>query len=164
VKTYRDDKFQFEIDVPDEWQLCKEGIPFLPTLLFLVAEGWNPNVDITFVGGRDEIVNFVIEDLNPEPTPEGCIEIFEHSVRQNTEGPVKFGIIEVEGRSHAWASYNFLGKMWSKKYMIVLHGRGYAITGSCVDIEQFRERGPIWDRAVRSLRILPKLPKETQPA
>jgi len=61
MKTYKDSKYNLEIDVPDDWEICRERMPIIPTLLFMIVKRWDLNVDITFVNGKDEIVNINIE-------------------------------------------------------------------------------------------------------
>jgi hypothetical protein len=154
MKTYKDNKYNLEISIPDEWELYRERIPIIPSLLFWMVNGSDPNVDISFVNGKDEIVNIIIEEMNPEPSPEDCVMMFNYAVRHNTEGPINFGLIAIAGRYHACVSYLFLGKIWSKKYMIVLNRMGYAITAGCTDFEYFKKREPIWDEVAKSIRLL----------
>jgi tetratricopeptide (TPR) repeat protein len=67
---------------------------------------------------------------------------------------LEFGRITVGDREHAWARYCIGGKVRSKKYMIVLDGIGYAITGSCNNDSLFANKERSWDAVVTSFRSI----------
>lgn len=153
MKTYRDDTYGFEIDIPEDWARCKENAPSLWNILFRLIRGWTPHVNAAFTCGPNEILNIVIEPMTPEPTPEVSERLFKLHAQQMGYADLGFGRITVGGRQHTWARYQFADKVWSKKYMIVLGGKGYAITASCKGQNMFAQREKIWDTIAASLRL-----------
>jgi len=154
MKTYKDTKYNIEITIPDEWYLDREKLPILTSILFLIKMGWVPGVEIQFHNSENEALNIAIEKMEPEPTPEICEMMFRFVAQQGNYDQISFGRISVGGKDHAYARYRFCDAIWSKKYMIVLNGTGYAITGSCLNYEILIERETVWDSVVRSLKIL----------
>jgi hypothetical protein len=153
VKTYKDTKYNIEITIPDEWYLDKERIPILPSILLLLKLGWVPGVEIAFHNGENEALNISIEKMEPEPTPEFLEMMFNFIARQGNYTQMSYGRIAVSGKDHTCVKYKFCDSIWSKKYMVILNGIGYAITASCLDYEMLTKREPVWDSVVKSLKI-----------
>ena len=156
MKTYRNEKDGFEIDLPDGWSLHKDRAAPFWNFIFRLFRGWTPHVNVAFTCGPNEILNLVIEPMKPELSPEDTRRLFAHTVQNNrVYSNLEFGRITVGGKSHTWVRYLMFDKVWSKKYMIVLGGNGYAITASCNGYEMFLQREIIWDEIVSSLRLIP---------
>jgi len=65
-----------------------------------------------------------------------------------------FGRILVGQKEHVWARYQMHNDVWSKKYMIILNGVGYAISASCSGKEMIIQREKNWDEIARSFRLV----------
>jgi tetratricopeptide (TPR) repeat protein len=155
TKTYRDKKHGFEIDIPEDWTIYKEIVPALAPDVSKFGDGWTPNVDVAFTCGPTEIVNIVVETMTPEPTPHLTEDFFRLYAQRMGYSNCEYGRIIVGNKTHTWSRYQFENKVWSKKYMIVLRGKGYAITASCNDKEMFSQREKIWDAIAASFRLTP---------
>jgi len=155
LKTYRDKKHGFEIDIPEDWTIYKEIVPALAPVFFRLAHGWTPNVDVAFTCGPNEILNIVVETMTPEPTPDFTETFFKLYAQRMNFTNCEYGRITVENKAHTWSRYQIENEIWSKKYMIVLKGKGYAITASCNDKEMFLQREEIWDAIAASFRLTP---------
>lgn len=155
-KTYRDLKHGFEIDIPEHWEIHQESVPAsaLASVYSRLRYGWGSDVDIVFTNGPDEIMNILVETMSPEPTPHFTEQLFRAQAQDTMNySHCEYGRIIVGNRTHTWARYLFANKLWSKKYLIVLAGQGYAITASCNDREGFLQRERIWDAIAASLRV-----------
>jgi tetratricopeptide (TPR) repeat protein len=155
LKTYRDEKHGFEIDIPEDWTIYKGIEPALAPGFSRLAHGWTPNVDVAFTRGPDEILNIVVETMRPEPTPHFTETFFRLYAQSMNFTNCEYGRIMVANKAHTWSRYQVENKLWSKKYMIVLKGKGYAITASCNDKEMFSQREKVWDTIAASLRLTP---------
>jgi tetratricopeptide (TPR) repeat protein len=153
VKTYKDKEHGYEIDIPIEWIINKEIAPVLAQDLFELVYGWTPNVDVAFTNGPDEILNIVTEIMEPEPTTNVTERFFKVYSQKMNFTNCEYGRIEVCNKVHTWVRYKMNNKVWSKKYMIVLNGKGYAITASCIDKEKFSQREKVWDAITTSFRF-----------
>ncbi len=154
MKTFRSEEQGFEIDMSEDWSLYKDTAPILQTMLFRLTHGWTPHVDVAFTRGPSEIFNVVVESMTPEPPPEVTEHVFRLHAQQSGYANLEFGRIAVGGRMHTWARYQIAGKIWSKKYMIVLSGKGYAVTASSNDPKVFAQGEKDWDAIAASLRLL----------
>jgi tetratricopeptide (TPR) repeat protein len=152
TKTYRDEKLGFEIEIPEDWSLAS-GQPLLPAISFALKSGWIPRVDVQFCGSN-EALNIVIEPMMPEPPPDVTELLFTLQAQDMEYANCEFGRITIGGKEHTWARYQFADKAWSKKYMIVLGGKGYAITVSCNDQGMFAQREKVWDAIASSFCLL----------
>lgn len=151
MPSYRSAKHGFEIDLPTGWAITR-GLARLPIFLSNVIN--RANILQEFSRGTRERLNIVVEPLLPEPPPEVNELMFRLNARDMNYTDLEFGRIAVAGRLHAWVRYVMLSKAWSKKYLIVLDGRGFAITASCASPEQLHECEREWDTIAASLRLL----------
>jgi len=154
MKTYRNDRHGFEIDVPENW-----SAPDNPRIIERVLEPMplaDPH-DAFQLGCMDEAFNFVINPLGIEPSLEDTELEFTIWAQDHRFHDVEFGRITVVNRDHVWARYRIEGQMgtrWNKKYMIVLNATEYSITGTCNDPQWFAGREQAWDAIVESFRLL----------
>ncbi len=143
MKTYRDDKLDIQLDVPEEWSLPKFGPTHTP-------EGES----LVFLCSYFEAFNIQIGPSSPELSLAQTEVLFRQYVQSHNWSSLEFGRIVVEGKEHVCARY-YLGRgMWSRKYLIVLSGIEYAITASCYYGDMLAEREKVWDSVVKSLRLL----------
>jgi hypothetical protein len=154
MSTYRYEKYGFEIDLSDEWNLYSAALPLLPTIMFTIANGWIPKTDVEFSTGPNEYLNIVVETIKPEPSPEFLESFFDRYAEQMGFTNCMFGRILVGHKEHVWARYQMPNNIWSKKYMIILNDMGYAISASCSGMEMIIRREKSWDEIVASLRLL----------
>jgi len=143
MKTLRNEKHRFEIDLPEDWQPAR-----IPSA---------PNKDLWQYGCRDEALNFEIGPLFPEPALADTETEFRLYARDRAYANLQFGRIKVAGKDHVCASYlidDHLGRRWNKKYMIVFGGTEYALTATCNDPHWFAIREKAWDEIVQSFRLL----------
>jgi hypothetical protein len=159
MKTYRSEKHGFEIDIPEEWSPASGRMPMLPAAMFALKSGWAPGVEVQFLGA-DESVNISIEPMTPEPPPDVTELMFRLAAQDMGYANCEFGRITVGGRQHTWARYLLAGEIWSKKYMLVMDGKGYAITAAChgepcsPGEPLFAQRERVWDAVALSFRLL----------
>jgi len=143
MKTYRNERLGFEIDIPEEWLLAP--IP---------DEG--PKSFFQF-GCYNEAFNFEIGPLIPERLLERTELEFRLYAQTKGFTDLEFGRIVVGDREHAWARYRVqdgLGLRWNKKYMIVFAGTEYTITATCNDPQWFGQRERDWDAIVTTFRLI----------
>ena len=153
METYQNKKYGFEIDLSDEWFVYTGTIPLLPTILFTIANGWIPKADVEFSTGPNEYLNIVVEIIKPEPPPQFLEHFFRQYAQQMNFTDCTYGRIFVGQKEHVWARYQMHNNVWSKKYMIILNGVGYAISASCTG-ETIMQKEKRWDEIAKSLRLL----------
>lgn len=156
MKTYRNEKHCFEIDIPETWS----SPPAITYRLMGVLSGPNPpgvNKDCFQYGCRDEALNFEIGPLFPPPILDDTEIEFALYARDRGFSVPKFSRIMVAGKEHVCASYKIndkMGSRWNKKYMIVFGGTEYALTATCNDPQWFSQREKDWDAIIQSFRLL----------
>ena len=138
MKTYRDERHRFEIDVPTEWlhptQVAVEGLKF------------NCN--------SNEAFNIQMGPMISETSLDDTESEFKRYAQAKGYTALEFGRITVQGKDHIWARYHMGNREWTKKYMIVFDETEYAITATCFDQKEFVEKEKIWDEIVASFRLL----------
>jgi tetratricopeptide (TPR) repeat protein len=154
MKTYRNDRHGFEIDIPSNWSVPDnlEGIErvFGPVPL-------TDAHDFLQFGCWDEAFNLVIGPIGTEPSLDDTELEFTIYAQDHSFRDLDFGRITVGGREHLWARYRIedqMGIRWNKKYMIVFGGIEYSITGTCNDPQWFVDREQDWDAIIESFRLL----------
>lgn len=153
MKTYRDDEHGFEIDIPENWSHLHDTLVAILASGARFTHGWKPP-EVMFGGGRGEVLNIVIEPMMPEPSPGSTQLLVTNYAMTAGFTDVKFGRITIGGKDHTWATYVADKRAWTKKYMIVLGGKGFAITATCNAKETFLQREKVWDAIASSFRLL----------
>ncbi len=136
MKTYRNDRLGFEIDIPDEW----------PRPISLDAHS------LLFMRTRVESLNFVVGPLLPERLLAYSEGEFTAYARKQGYTDLDFGRISAGGKNHLWARYQMHGGLWTKKYMIVFAYVEYDATATCYQPRYLPEREKVWDEIISSFR------------
>ena len=154
MKTYRNDRHGFEIDIPENWSAPDN--PEIVERVFGPIPLTDPHDSFQF-GCLDEVFNFVINPMGREPSLEDTELEFTIYAQDHEFHDLEFGRITVGNRDHVWARYRIedqMGTRWNKKYMIVFGGTEYSITGTCNDPQWFSSREQAWDAIITSFRLL----------
>ena len=91
--------------------------------------------------------------MSPDISPEITQQIFKGYAQQSGYTSANFGRILVGGNEHTCVRYQIAENVWSKKYMIVLNGIGYAITTFFRNLDFPFEKEREWDIMVSSFRL-----------
>jgi tetratricopeptide (TPR) repeat protein len=156
MKTYRNEKHGFEIDMPEEWSPVP-GVAY--GLLGMLSGSTKREVgkDCFQYGCYNEAFNFEIGPLFPEPLLSDTEREFTLYAQNRGFTELEFGRIIVGGKEHVSARYYIhdkMGKRWNKKYMIIFGGIEYTITGTCNDPQWFVQRENDWDAIVETFHLL----------
>jgi hypothetical protein len=151
MSTYQNDKFGFEIDLPDGWAITT-GCSRIPVLLSNAVN--RANILEEFTNGNKEFINIVVEQMQPEIPPDINELLFTLQAQEMNYSNVEFGRIFIGGRDHTCVRYVMQQKGWIKKYMIVLGGYGYALTASCPIEQRSSLVEDTWDKIAASIRLL----------
>lgn len=155
-KTMRNEKHDFEIDLPEDWSPA----PAVSVKVASILAGPLPpgvNKDVFQYGCYDEAFNFEIGPLYPEPLLSDTEREFRLYAQVNGFKDLVFSRITVGGKEHVNAHYfidDKMGKRWNKKYMVVFGGTEYTITATCNDPQWFALREKEWDAIVKTFRLL----------
>lgn len=151
MSKYRNEKYGFELDLPNGWGISS-GISRIPVMLSNVF--MRANILEEFSCGGKEHLNIVVESMQPEIPPDINELMFTLQAQKMNYTDLQFGRITVEERVHAWVSYVMNQKGWLKKYLIVLNGYGYALTASCPIDHRSHTVEQTWDNTATSFRLL----------
>jgi hypothetical protein len=157
MSKYVNDDYYFEIEFPNDWEKTS-GFSRIP--IFLSNTIMNANILEEFTNKKKEYLNIVIETMRPEIPPDLTEMMFQLTALQMNYTYIESGRINIEARDHTWSSYVISNKVWSKKYMIVLNGYGYALTTSCPIEQSSNKVGEEWDRIVASFKLTKPIDKE----
>jgi hypothetical protein len=136
MKTCRSERHGFKIDVPEAW-LPPEITPDGPA----------------FNCGREEAFSFKIGPITYVPDLDITEDNFSRQAHANGYTEVAFGRIPVGGKEHVWIRFRLGNGQWAKKYLLVLGGKVFAITGSWHEQATFAQREAVWDTIVKSFRL-----------
>ncbi|MCP4371130.1 MAG: tetratricopeptide repeat protein [Deltaproteobacteria bacterium] len=153
MKTYRNEQYGFEIDTPEDWSISSGKMPLWFSVPHTLKFGWSPSVTVQFVG-TNESCNINVETMTPELPPDVTELLFTLEAQDMEYVNCEFGRITIEDKRHTWTRYEHAGKVWSKKYLIVGGGQGYAITAACNNRSLFAQREKVWDEVALSFRLL----------
>ena len=157
MKTYTDNRFGYKIDLSNDWALDNYEPPVIARILFRIFYGGPLKKGMAFSRGSNETLetlNISVEKMSPGVSPELTRHFFVEYAQQSGYTISNFGEILVGGREHTCVCYQIAENVWSKKYMIVLNGIGYAIT-TCLRSMGFPiDKEDEWDTIAESLRLV----------
>ena len=150
MKTYRNNQYGFEIELPAEWSLHRGRAikgPGGEMVAFLHETGDNLNITIgpAMPGSLADVERQFVQYAQS---------------RQYTE--LELGRISVGDKDHVWARYRMGTGDWGKKYLLVFGEIEYAMTAFSFDRQRFLEQEREWDAIASSFRqITPREPHTT---
>ncbi len=138
MKTYRNERLGFRIDVPVEWALpVRAG-----------SDG------VIFRCGPGEDLNIIVGPLPSRSSMQDTERQFTQYAQERGYDDLELGRILVGGKNHIWARYRLERKLWYKKYLIVFGGMEYAITATCHDQWVSAQKDGVWDAMITTFRLL----------
>jgi hypothetical protein len=152
MKTYKNQRYGFEIDIPEQWSVYRERTAFFWNIVFWIMRGWIPGVEVAFTNGPSEIVNITTSRVTPGNEANKRNEYI-HDIRFMGGTILSVETIMIKEKNHTCFQYHYAGQAWFKKYLVIINGFVYAITATCKDQDMFRNREPIWDQVAKSFRL-----------
>lgn len=145
TNTFRNDQYGFELDLPSEWSSPNAG-------------GSNSPFGDVFSFGSTHMESFNIivgrafyDDLKKTE------QAFQDFAARKGYNHLKLGEIEVGNKPHIWARYRTNDGGWAKKYIVVFDMIEFTMTAVCFTKNLLEEREHIWDRTVKTFRLISKL-------
>jgi hypothetical protein len=140
MKTYLNERFGFEMDIPSEWTPREQAAP--GSVIFMLSP--------------DETVNLQAGPMPPNNSLEQTESEFRRYAQERGYTGLDFGRITAQNKAHLWVRYRMGQGDWSKKYMLEFGASEYAITGTCFNQKTFAEKEKIWDEVAASFRLVPR--------
>ncbi len=144
MKTYRNERLGFEMEIPDGWPLSAS----------VTTDELRGVTRIVFGSGSDETVSLEIRTLGFEPRPEQIVDEISRHVEAKGYTGLTFGRLRIGGKDHVWARYFAWNGAGTKQYRIVLGATEYALVAATIDRDRLFQREAIWDATANSFRLL----------
>ena len=157
MDKYSNQKYGFEIILPTGWSKTP-GISRIPILLSNIVN--NADILEEFTDNSGQFINITVEEMRPEIPPDITEMIFSITAIERQYANVETGRMEIGGREHTWAKYQINQSIWSKKYLIVLNGYGYAFTASSPSDSFSTSTEETWDSFVKSFKLTVPISQE----
>jgi tetratricopeptide (TPR) repeat protein len=155
MKNYQNEKYGFEISIPDEWSIY-EGNG--------TSHSLGKDQTLIFKCRKNEAFNIQITPLAVKPSPYQVGLEFQQSAEKKGFTSLELGRIVIEGQEYVWARYYMGGGLWVKKYRIILNGFDYAITATCLEQKELLGMEKVWDKVVESFQLLDSTNKNDKTA
>jgi tetratricopeptide (TPR) repeat protein len=139
MRTYRNDKYGFELLIPDKWASPQ----------YLQKQN-----SVAFDCGIRETFNIQISPLEKEESLDVVEAQFREYAQRHGYIHVQIDKIIVQNKEHLMARYYMLRGIWYKKYLIVVNLIEYQLTAACYDQLTFQESENKWDSIARSFYLL----------
>jgi hypothetical protein len=153
MKTYKNERYGFEIDIPKEWTIYRERTAFFWRIFFWIMRDWIPGVEVAFTNGPNEIVNITTSRVTPGNEAAKCDEYI-YDIKFMGGKILSIETITIKEKDHTCFQYHYAGKAWFKKYLVIVNGFVYAITATCRDQEMIYKEELVWDQVAASFRLL----------
>jgi hypothetical protein len=150
MPTYKNLKYGFALDFPDGWQESSGLKELLP---HLGQDFRDVTIAAEYIHGIDEILNIVVNQMCPELPPDVNDLIILKNSRTWNSSDMHFGRIFACEREHSCVSF-VICNGWVKKYLIVVNGYSYAISGGCSVASRTLHLEKSWDQIASSFRLL----------
>ena len=154
METFRNERYGFEIDLPDDWSYSSPGL-----LKRLLGFG---KKQFTFRGPWGYYLHLLVSSLasfEPEYNFSENVSMFKAYASRCGYTEVECGTIKVKNRDHFWSRYRIGGRLLTKKYTIILQRREYVITCRLglgdVEDKEIKEKERRYDRIVSTFRLVP---------
>ena len=144
MKTYRNKRLGFEINMPEEWTLPER-----------VGLG-----GLEFGCRSDEGFSVTVGPLLSHLSSEDTRRRFAEYASAQGYGKLEFGRIFVGGKYHVWVRYCMGGEECAKEYLFFFDDIGYALTGTCCNREMLDRREQVFDAVAKSFRLIEEYPRD----